>query len=170
MRAKEFIVQQKVDEVAPFVAALGGALARGAATAGSALARGAGNLLAKGGQAAAKGISSLGSKIGQSAADVGGKVAQGISTTASQIGKQAINSVGSNIIRSIGSSSSPTAQPQQKSQPVGPTTIPSGTKIEVVPSKDPNKISIKIDGASVDLDMNKPENKQLIQQLGQLKV
>lgn len=162
MRAKEFILHQKVDEVAPFVAALGGALARGAVTAGSALARGAGNLLAKGGQAAAKGVSSIGSKIGQN-------VAQGISSTASQIGKQAISSVGSNIIKSIGSTTTPTTQSQQKPQPAGPTTIPSGTKIEVVPSKDPNKLSIRIDGANVDLDMNKPENKQLLQQLGQLK-
>jgi hypothetical protein len=43
MRAREFIFEksQQVDEIAPFVAALGGALARGAATVGGALARGA---------------------------------------------------------------------------------------------------------------------------------
>jgi hypothetical protein len=43
MRAREFIFEksQQVDEIAPFVAALGGALARGAATVGGAAARGA---------------------------------------------------------------------------------------------------------------------------------
>jgi hypothetical protein len=66
MRAREFVEsREQVQELAPIVAALGGALARGAATAGSALAKGAVNMA--------------------------GKVAQGAAT---QLGKQAIGTVG----------------------------------------------------------------------------
>lgn len=160
MRAKEFIKDKQVDEVAPFVAALAPALAK-AATVGGTLARTAGSALVKGAQ-------TVGSQIAKGVTNIGGKVAQGVSTAASQIGKQAIGTIGSNVGQAIGSAINSTMQSQQKQPPQGPTTIPPGTKIEIVPSSDPNKIAIQIDGAKVDLDTKDPKNKDVLQKLGQI--
>lgn len=66
MKAREFINEKKVSEVAPFLAALGGALARGAASVGSNLAKGAAGKAVQGAtqlgkQAATSAIGTIGS-------------------------------------------------------------------------------------------------------------
>lgn len=160
MRAKEFINEKQVDEAAPLVLALGSALAR-AATVGGTIARTAGSALVKGAQ-------TVGSQVAKGASNIGGKVAQGLSTAASQIGNQAIGTIGSNVGQAIGSAINSTAQSQQKQPQRGPVTIPPGTKIEIVPSTDPNKIAIQIDGAKVDLDTKDPKNRDVLQKLSQI--
>lgn len=147
MRAREFVEsREQVKEFAPIVAALGGALARGAATAGTALAKGA--------------VGAAG-KLGQAASTAVGKVAQGAAT---QIGKQLVGTVGTS-----GSTTTPaTGQPVA---PKPPTNIPTGTKIEPVaptPGSDADQLQFKIGDAVFSLDTKDPKNAQVLTQLNQL--
>jgi hypothetical protein len=147
MRAKEFVEsREQVQELAPIVAALGGALARGAATAGSAL---------------VKGTVGAAGKIGQGAANMAGKVAQGAAT---QLGKQLVGTVGT-----TGSTATPAADKPVTPKP--PTNIPTGTKIEPVvptPGSNPNELQFKIGDAVFSLDTKDPKNAQVLTQLNQL--
>jgi hypothetical protein len=147
MRAREFVEsREQVKEFAPIVAALGGALARGAATAGTALAKGA--------------VGAAG-KLGQAASSAVGKVAQGAAT---QIGKQLVGTVGT-------SGSTTTPATDQPVAPKPPTNIPTGTKIEPVvstPGSDPDQLQFKIGDAVFSLDTKDPKNAQVLTQLNQL--
>lgn len=150
MRAREFTESRKqVDEIAPFLAALGGALARGATAAGSALARGA---------------VAAGSKIAQGASQLGTKAVQG----AGQLAKTAAQSAGTaaGTIGTVGPSKLAGQQTQQP--PQAPATLPPNTKIEPAISKDPNKMGFKIGDATFSLDMKDPNNAQVLQQLSKL--
>jgi hypothetical protein len=153
MRAKEFIKDdyQQVDELAPVVAALGGAIARGAAAAGGALARGA----ATAGSKIAQGASTAGSKIAQGASNLGSKFVQGANNVGKQIGKDLIGSSGT-----TGSSSAPATT-------ASPVNVPANTKIEPMPSNDPKKLQFNIGGATFTLDTTDPKNNQTVQQLQQ---
>lgn len=149
MRAQEFIKEhesQQIDEIAPFVAALGGALARGAAAAGTALARGAVSL---GGTALRAGSSAL-KTAGQTA----------LSTAARTAGTQ----IGTNIANKL------TGQGSSTSNKPPPVTLPSGTKIEPMPPNPskPNELQFKVGDGVFTLDTKKPENANLLRQLGQL--
>jgi len=147
MRAREFVEsREQVKEFAPIVAALGGALARGAATAGTALAKGA--------------VGAAG-KLGQAASSAVGKVAQGAAT---QIGKQLVGTMGT-------SGSTTTPATDQPVAPKPPTNIPTGTKIEPVvstPGSDPDQLQFKIGDAVFSLDTKDPKNAQVLTQLNQL--
>jgi hypothetical protein len=147
MRAREFVEsREQVKEFAPIVAALGGALARGAATAGTALAKGA--------------VGAAG-KLGQAASTAVGKVAQGAAT---QIGKQLVGTMGTS-----GSTTTPAAD--QPVAPKPPTNIPTGTKIEPVaptPGGDADQLQFKIGDAVFSLDTKDPKNAQVLTQLNQL--
>ena len=153
MRAKEFIKDdyQQVDELAPVVAALGGAIARGAAAAGGALARGA----ATAGSKIAQGATNLGGKVAQGASNLGSKIAQGANTVGKQIGKDLIGSSGT-----TGSSTAPSTS-------ASPVSVPANTKIEPMPSNDPKKLQFNIGGATFTLDTTDPKNNQTVQQLQQ---
>jgi hypothetical protein len=157
MRAKEFIKDdyQQVDELAPVVAALGGAIARGAAAAGGALARGA----ATAGSKIAQGASTAGSKIAQGASNLGSKFVQGANNVGKQIGKDLIGPAGTT--GTTGSSSAPAAAT------ASPVNVPSNTKIEPIPSNDPKKLQFNIGGATFTLDTTDPKNNQTVQQLKQ---
>jgi hypothetical protein len=141
MRAKEFITDNRhkqVDEFAPVVAALGGAIARGA----SALATGAAN--------------------------VGSKVIQGATAAGKAIGKDivgGIENVAKQTVGSVGTSGS-TATPQAGGAST-PINMPPNTKIEPTPSSDPNQLKFNIGGANFTLDTTDPKNNQTIQQLKQ---
>lgn len=63
MKAREFINEKQVSEIAPFLAALGGAMARGAASVGSNLVKGAAGAAGK----AVQGASQLGKQVATSA-------------------------------------------------------------------------------------------------------
>jgi hypothetical protein len=155
MRAREFVEsKQQVQEFAPIVAALGGALARGATTAGGALVKGAVGAAGKIGL----GAMTAAGKIGQGAVNAAGKVAQGAAT---QIGKQPVGTVGTS-----GSTTTPTDNKPTSPQP--PANIPTGTKIEPVVSQDPNKMGFKIGDAVFSLDTKDPKNAQVLTQLNQL--
>lgn len=147
MRAREFVEsREQVKEFAPIVAALGGALARGAATAGTALAKGA--------------VGAAG-KLGQAASTAVGKVAQGAAT---QVGKQLVGTIGTS-----GSTTTPTADKPVAPKP--PTNIPTGTKIEPVaptPGGDADQLQFKIGDAVFSLDTKDPKNAQVLTQLNQL--
>lgn len=147
MRAREFVEsREQVKELAPIVAALGGALARGAATAGTALAKGA--------------VGAAG-KLGQAASTAVGKVAQGAAT---QIGKQLVGTMGT-------SGSTTTPATDQPVAPKPPTNIPTGTKIEPVaptPGGDADQLQFKIGDAVFSLDTKDPKNAQVLTQLNQL--
>lgn len=144
MRAREF-----VSEVAPFMAALGGALTRGAAAAGTALARGA-----------VAGTEKLGQNL--------------VKGAATQVGKQ----LGGAIAGTVGTqgttgTAGSTATPQKDTPiaPPVPTNIPTGTKIEPVMSKpgsNPNELQVKIGDAVFSLDTKDPKNAQALTQLNQL--
>jgi len=147
MRAREFVEsREQIKEFAPIVAALGGALARGAATAGTALAKGA--------------VGAAG-KLGQAASTAVGKVAQGAAT---QVGKQLVGTVGTS-----GSTTTPAADKPVAPKP--PTNIPTGTKIEPVaptPGSNPDQLQFKIGDAVFSLDTKDPKNTQVLTQLNQL--
>lgn len=153
MRAREFIEnKQQVDEVAPFLAALGGALARGAMSAGTALARG---------------TMAAGSKIAQGATQLGTKAVQG----AGQVAKTAAQAAGSAAGTTIGSVANKlTGQSGQQTQqpPQAPAVLPPNTKIEPTISNDPNKMGFKIGDATFSLDTKDPKNAQMLQQLGKI--
>ena len=147
MRAKEFIRDRPVQEIAPFLAALGGALARGAVTAGGALARG---------------TAAAGGALARGAATAGGALARG----AASMAKGAVDNITPTV--STGSSGTTTSsQPTNKVQP--PVTVPGNTKIEPVVSKDPNKLKMKIGDLEFDLDLKDPKVQQQLQQLGKAK-
>ena len=158
MRAREFVEsREQVKEFAPIVAALGGALARGAATAGTALAKGAVGAAGKLGQAASTAVG----KLGQTASTAVGKVAQGAAT---QLGKQLVGTVGTS-----GSTTTPAADKPVAPKP--PTNIPTGTKIEPVaptPGSNPDQLKFKIGDAVFSLDTKDPKNTQVLTQLNQL--
>ena len=142
MRAREF-----VSEVAPFIAALGGALTRSAAAAGTALARGA----------------VVGSeKIGQNL----------VKGAATQVGKQ-IGGAGAVGTQGTTGTAGTTSTPN-KNEPVAPpipTNIPTGTKIEPVmpaPGSNPNELQVKIGDAVFSMDTKDPKNAQALTQLNQL--
>ena len=154
MRAREFTEsKQQVDEFAPFLAALGGALARGATAAGTALARGA---------------VAAGSKIAQGATQLGTKAVQG----AGQVAKTAATSAASAAGTTIGTAAANklTGQSSQQTQqpPQAPAVLPPNTKIEPVISNDPNKMGFKIGDANFSLDTKDPKNAQVLQQLSKL--
>lgn len=154
MRAREFTESRKqVDEIAPFLAALGGALARGATAAGSALARGA----VAAGSKIAQGATQLGAKAVQGA----GQLASTAATTAAQTAGTTIGTVAANKL---------TGQTGQQTQqaPQAPAVLPPNTKIEPVISKDTNKMGFKIGDATFSLDMKDPKNAQVLQQLSNL--
>lgn len=158
MRAKEFIfADSSVNEVAPFVAALGSALTRGATAVG--------NAALKTGASLAKGAANVGSKVaqgvGNAASAVGNKVVQGATNTAMNAGIQALGTIGS-------STSPTTSQDPNKNKPATPINVPPGTKIEIAPSTDPNKLTLKVGGANLSMDMKNPENSRILQQLGQI--
>jgi hypothetical protein len=116
MRAREFIVkEQRTDEIAPVLAAAGGALARGAVAVGQGLAKGAqtvGGAVVKGvGNLASKGVQAAGQAVSNVAGKVAGKVAGAVQ------GMGAPNSSG----QAVGSSSAP----------AGPTT---GSASSLVPN------------------------------------
>lgn len=151
MRAREFIREEKIDEVLPIIGAIGGALARGTLSAGSALAKGAVNA----------GTSALKSAGTQAASTLGGAVTQGVT----QLGKQAASSLVKNLPGATGQ------QTQDKTKPTAPPPtpkIPSGTDLKVLPSANPNKLSFDLGGAKFDLDLKDPKNSQILQQLGQM--
>ena len=155
MRAREFVEsKQQVQEFAPIVAALGGALARGAATAGGALVKGAVGAAGKIGL----GAMAAAGKVAQGAVNAAGKVAQGAAT---QIGKQPVGTVGTS-----GSTTTPASDKPVTPKP--PPNIPTGTKIEPVVSQDPNKMGFKIGDAVFSLDTKDPKNAQVLTQLNQL--
>jgi hypothetical protein len=157
MRAREFTESTKqVDEIAPFLAALGGALARGATAAGSALARGA----VAAGSKIAQGATQLGNKAVQGA----GQLASTAATTAAKTAGTTIGTVGTNKL--TGQTGQQTQQTQQA--PQAPAVLPPNTKIEPVISKDPSKMGFKIGDANFSLDMKDPKNAQVLQQLGNL--
>ena len=145
MRAKEFVEsKEQIKEFAPIVAALGGALARGAASAGSALARGAVAGAEKLGQVA---VGQIGKQIGKS--------------IAGNIGTQGTTGTS-------GSTPTPTNKP---TTPPPPINIPTGTKIEPVmstPGSNPNQLQFKIGDAVFSLDTKDPKNAQVLKQLNQL--
>lgn len=147
MRAREFTEsKQQVDEIAPFLAALGGALARGATAAGSALARGA---------------VAAGSKIAQGVGQVAKTAATSAASAAGTAAGTTIGTVAANKL------TGQTGQQPQK-PPQAPATLPPNTKIEPAISKDPNKMGFKIGDATFSLDMKDPNNAQVIQQLSKL--
>jgi len=141
MRAREFIQHREVSEVAPFLAALGGALARGTAMAGGALARGA-----------ASGVGAL----ARGAASGVGALARG---AASGVGALVRGTTGN--ITSSGTSTS-SAEPAKATPP---PTVPGNTKIEPTVSKDPNKLKVKIGDVEFDLDLKNPQVQQQLKQL-----
>jgi hypothetical protein len=154
MRAREFTEsKQQVDEFAPFLAALGGALARGATAAGTALARGA----VAAGSKIAQGATQLGTKAVQGA----GQVAKTAATSAASAAGTTIGTVAANKL--TGQSSQQTQQPPQ-----APAVLPPNTKIEPVISNDPNKMGFKIGDANFSLDTKDPKNAQVLQQLSKL--
>lgn len=143
MRSREFITEksQQVDEIAPFVAALGGALARGAASVGSSLAK----------------------RAVQGAASAAGNVAK-------SAGTQAVAAIGNKLIgnKLTGQSNTPAAStgtqqpinipPGTKIEPIAPGA-----------GSNPNQFKVKIGGAELTLDLKNPNNNQILQQLNQLK-
>ena len=154
MRAREFTEsKQQVDEFAPFLAALGGALAKGATAAGTALARGA---------------VAAGSKVAQGATQLGTKAIQGVG----QVAKTAATTAGQAAGTTIGTSAANklTGQSGQQTQqpPQAPAVLPPNTKIEPTISNDPNKMGFKIGDANFSLDTKDPKNAQMLQQLGKL--
>lgn len=154
MRAYEFIKEEKVDEIAPFLAAIGGALARGATMAGGALARGASSLggaLARGAQAGARAVVPALKQAGQTA----------LNTAARTVGSTVGTAVGTNISNKITGNNQ-----QQTPQRPGPVKVPPGVSMEIVPSNNANKLKLKLDGTELDLDMTKPANQQAMQKLG----
>lgn len=143
MRAKEFL-----PEVAPFIAALGSTLTRGAQAATTALAKGA--------------VSTLGQAAKGAATQVG--------NIAAQAGKQVTGTVGA---QGTAGTTGPTTTPDPNKPiaPPVPTNIPTGTKIEPVMSKpgsDPNELQVKIGDAVFSLDTKDPKNAQALTQLNQL--
>lgn len=82
----------------------------------------------------------------------------------SQPPKQTIGTIGS----STNSTDNKMAVTQQD-QTSNLNSIPPGTKFQIEPSNNPNKLTIKLDGANFELDMNDQKNKQLLQQLTQIK-
>lgn len=144
MRAKEFL-----PEVAPFIAALGGTLARGAAAAGTALARGA-----------VAGTEKLGQNL--------------VKGAATQVGKQLGGAVAGTVgTQGTSGTTGPTATPDPNKPiaPPVPTNIPTGTKIEPVmpkPGSNPNELQVKIGDAVFSLDTKDPKNAQALTQLNQL--
>ena len=155
MRAREFVEnKEQVKEFAPIVAALGGALARGAATAGSALAR-----------RAVTGAE----KIGQTVAGALGSAAKGaVQGVATQLGKNIGGSVAGSTGTTGTSGSTATPTDNKPTSPQPPANIPTGTKIEPVVSQDPNKMGFKIGDAVFSLDTKDPKNAQVLTQLNQL--
>lgn len=151
MRAREFTEsKQQVDEFAPFLAALGGALAKGATAAGTALARGA---------------VAAGSKVAQGATQLGTKAIQGVG----QVAKTAATTAGQAAGTTIGTSAANKLSGQQTQQPPqAPTVLPPNTKIEPIISNNPNEMGFKIGDANFSLDTKDPKNAQMLQQLGKL--
>jgi hypothetical protein len=142
MRAKEF-VHKPVKEFAPFLAALGGALARGTMAAGSALGRGA--------------------------AAAGGALARGAASAASGIANTAKDTIGAATSGTQGTTGTSGSSPTTTTTVPPPVTIPTNTKIEPSVSKDPNKLKLKIGDVEFDLDLKNPKVQQQLQQLGKLK-
>jgi len=150
MRAREFISEKQVDEIAPIIGALGGALLRGGAALGGAALRGLGAI----GGAAARGITST-AKAATPA--VGNIAKQAASTAATSFGTTA----GTNLANRLTGQEKPQA-------PLKPVELAPGVKVEPVVSKDPNKLGFKIGGGTFSLDLKDPANAQIIQQLGAL--
>ena len=163
MRAREFLEsKQQVDEFAPFVAALGGALARGAAAGAGALARGA----VSAGSKVAQGASQLGAKVAQGAGQLGTKVAQGAGQVAQTAANSAAHAAGTTVGTFAGDKL--TGQQTQQQQTQAPAVLPPSTKIEPIVSQDPNKMGFKIGDANFSLDTKDPKNAQMLQQLSKL--
>lgn len=143
MRAKEFL-----PEVAPFIAALGSTLTRGAQAATTALAKGA--------------VGTLGQAAKGAATQVG--------NVAAQAGKQITGTVGAQgTAGTTGATAAP--DPNAPIAPPVPTNIPTGTKIEPVmpkPGSNPNELQVKIGDAVFSLDTKDPKNAQALTQLNQL--
>lgn len=140
MRAREF-----VSEVAPFIAALGSTLTRGAQAAQTALSKGA-----------------VGQAVKGAATQVG--------NVATQAGQQATTTVGAQgTSGTTGATATP--DPKQPIAPPVPTNIPTGTKIEPVmpkPGSNPDELQVKIGDAVFSLDTKDPKNSQALTQLNQL--
>lgn len=137
MRAREF-----VSEVAPFIAALGSTLTRGAQAAQTALSKGAVGQVAKG-------------------------AATQVGNVAAQAGQQATTTVGA---QGTSGTTGTTPVPDPIAPPV-PTNIPTGTKIEPVmprPGSNPDELQVKIGDAVFSMDTKDPKNSQALTQLNQL--
>lgn len=141
MRAKEFIHHREVSEVAPFLAALGGALARGTTMAGGALARGA-----------ASGVGAL----ARGAASGVGALARGATAGVGALARGATGNI---------TSSGTTGSTADTAKAPPPLTVPGNTKIEPSISKDPNKVKVKIGDVEFDLDLKNPQVQQQLKQL-----
>ena len=124
MRAKEFIIEKKhqqVDEILPVIGAAAGAIGRAALAGGGALARGA---------------MSAGSAIGRGAVNVAGGVARGI------------GNVAGGVARGIGNAAGGQQQQQQQQpaipKPGGMYSHPTLGQIKVLPPA-PGQKGIKLD-------------------------
>jgi hypothetical protein len=133
MRAKEFIIEKKhqqVDEILPVIGAAAGAIGRAALAGGGALARGA---------------MSAGSAIGRGAVNAAGAIGRGAVNAAGGVARGIGNAAGG-VARGIGNAAGGQQQQQQPAipKPGGMYNHPTLGQIKVLPPV-PGQKGIKLD-------------------------